>query len=350
VADRAAAAVARVVRAVALAALGQVTPPPARKETPEEWMARMAPVVEGLVFAADHPLAVKEITAVLLAQGEEMAGNDLVLFCLERIRDRYVATGAGIVLTQVANGWAMRTADVVTPFLRRAHEDKPFKMGRAALETLAIMAYRQPVTKPQVDDLRGVDSANAVKTLLDRQLIRVLGKSEEVGRPLLYGTTKVFLEAFNLKALSDLPTLREYQELSAENQALVDAQAPARDMGRIRDLAVPGARIISEQVESEGMQAMAELESAMGSASATGRTAEAILTGGGKLPPGVKVEDLKRVAAARAAADAAVAGEGAEPGDDNDLEGEAAREMLEQAAAPTPTDDDDDGDEPREEH
>ena len=92
------------------------------------------------------------------------------------------------------------------------------RLSRAQLETLSIVAYRQPITRPEIDDIRGVDSGGSLKTLLERQLVRILGKKEEPGRPLLYGTTREFLEFFNLRDLKDLPTLREYYDLSEEHK------------------------------------------------------------------------------------------------------------------------------------
>jgi len=96
----------------------------------------------------------------------------------------------------------------------------------AALETLSIVAYRQPITRPEVDDVRGVDCGPVLKTLLDRGLVRMIGKKEEVGRPILYGTTPEFLRIFSLKDLAELPTLREFHELGAAEMAKVDAEAP----------------------------------------------------------------------------------------------------------------------------
>jgi segregation and condensation protein B len=111
-----------------------------------------------------------------------------------------------------------RTSPVFAPFVREQVARKPVKMSRAQIETLAIVAYRQPVTRPEVDDVRGVDSGAVLKSLLERELVRILGKKDEPGRPMLYGTTSAFLEFFGLKGLSDLPTLREFTELSDESR------------------------------------------------------------------------------------------------------------------------------------
>ena len=104
---------------------------------------------------------------------------------------------------------------------------KPQRLTRAALETLAIIAYRQPVTRPEIEDIRGVDCGAVVKALLERRLVKILGKKEEPGRPMLYGTTQEFLEFFALKDLASLPTLREFHELSEEHRDIVEKAARA---------------------------------------------------------------------------------------------------------------------------
>src|SRR6478609_993268 len=101
---------------------------------------------------------------------------------------------------------------------------KPVRLSRAQLETLAIIAYRQPITRPEIDDIRGVDSGPVLKGLLERDLIRILGKKDEAGRPMLYGTTPSFMEVFSLKSLRDLPTLKEFTELSEESRESFEAE------------------------------------------------------------------------------------------------------------------------------
>jgi segregation and condensation protein B len=103
---------------------------------------------------------------------------------------------------------------------------KPQRLSRAMLEALAIIAYRQPITRPEIDEIRGVDCGPVLKTLLDRGFVRILGKKEDVGRPMLYGTTPEFLKTFSLKDLSELPTLQEFHELSEQQMASVDEKAP----------------------------------------------------------------------------------------------------------------------------
>ena len=116
----------------------------------------------------------------------------------------------------------LRTAPHSAPYVQKLLQAKPVRLSRAQLETLAIVAYRQPITRPEIDDIRGVDSGGTLKMLLERGLLRILGKKEEPGRPMLYGTTREFLEFFNLRDLRDLPTLREFYELSEEQRSDVE--------------------------------------------------------------------------------------------------------------------------------
>ena len=130
----------------------------------------------------------------------------------------------GIVLDEVAGGWLFRTSAKYAPFVRDLAGEKPVRLTRAQVETLAIAAYRQPITRPEIDEIRGVDSGATLKLLLERDLLRILGKKDEPGRPLLYGTTTQFLEFFGLKSLKDLPTLKEFTELSEESRQVAEAE------------------------------------------------------------------------------------------------------------------------------
>jgi segregation and condensation protein B len=167
-------------------------------------------VLEALIFASDRPLPAKELAR--LAKAERALVKEL----LAELSAEYHARG--FRLDEVAGGFAFRTSPAFAPFVREMAEKKPIRMSRAQIETLAIVAYRQPITRPEVDDVRGVDSGAVMKSLLERDLIRILGKKEEPGRPMLYGTTPQFLEFFGLKSLGDLPTLREFTELSDESR------------------------------------------------------------------------------------------------------------------------------------
>ena len=128
--------------------------------------------------------------------------------------------GRGIELIEVGNGYQFRSAPACADFVREFVAQKPIRLTRAQLETLALIAYRQPITRPEIDEVRGVDSGSAMRVLLERNLIKMLGRKDEPGRPLLYGTSPYFLEFFGMRSLKDLPTLREFTELSDENRAL----------------------------------------------------------------------------------------------------------------------------------
>jgi len=180
-------------------------------------------ILESLLFAADKPLGLKQL-------GELIGAIDLgpLSAAISDLEAMYQTRG--VQLHQVAGGYQFRTNPTNAAWVQKLLAAKPVRLTRAQLETLAICAYRQPITRPEIDDIRGVDSGAALKTLMDRSLIRILGKKEEVGRPLLYGTTREFLDFFSLRDLKDLPTLREFHELTEEHQAQVAAleeKAPA---------------------------------------------------------------------------------------------------------------------------
>lgn len=179
-------------------------------EAPE----RLRSIIESLLFASDKPLPARRLIELT---GERNSEN--VVAAVEALRADYA--DRGVVLHEVAGGFQFRTNPMNAHWVRQLLAGRPVKLSRAQLETLAIIAYRQPITRPEVDEIRGVDSGGTVKALLDRGLIRVLGKKEEPGRPMLYGTTKEFLEFFNLKDLKDLPTLREFYELNEDSMAKI---------------------------------------------------------------------------------------------------------------------------------
>jgi segregation and condensation protein B len=144
----------------------------------------------------------------------------------------------GIALDEVAGGYQFRTAARYAPFVRNLTQQKPTKLTRAQLEVLAIIAYRQPVTRPEIDDVRGVDSGSAIKVLLERDVIKIIGKRDDAGRPMLYATTNGFLELFGLKNLRDLPTLKEFAELSPESRDIYERRIgePLPGQGQGMDL------------------------------------------------------------------------------------------------------------------
>ena len=234
---------------------------------------RVRTVVESLLFVTDKPVTLDQLHE---ATGVERPRLEEALAQLGEIhRDG----ASGIVLTEVAGGWQFRTDPESGEFVRRFLRVKPQRLTRAALETLAIIAYRQPVTRPEIEDVRGVDSGAVVKALLERRLVKILGKKDEVGRPILYGTTREFLEFFALKDLSALPTLREFHELSEEHRALVDteAPAPAGTEGLVEELADPAFEQGLEEAAPGAEEAMEALEQAMEEVEARSKAAAASL-------------------------------------------------------------------------
>jgi len=188
---------------------GEVSPLPATLDD-----AQLLHLVEALIFAADKPITLPRLRQ--LTRVSDIARLEHALAQLaEHYRDR------GIALQQISGGYQLRTNPVYSSWVQQLIAGRPVRLSRAQLETLAIVAYRQPITRPEIDDIRGVDSSNTLRVLLDRALIRILGKKEEVGRPLIYGTTKEFLDFFSLGDLRELPTLREYSELTAESRQVM---------------------------------------------------------------------------------------------------------------------------------
>ena len=179
--------------------------------------SRLESIIESLLFASDKPLGLAELKRLL----GERDGKKIVA-ALETLFSR--RKGEGVEVVALSSGWHLRTNPENADWVGKLLVGRPVRLSRAMLETLAIVSYRQPVTRPEIDDIRGVDCGPVLKTLLDRGLVRIIGKKEEVGRPMLYGTTPEFLRLFNLRDLSELPTLREFYDLSAEDQSRVEAE------------------------------------------------------------------------------------------------------------------------------
>jgi len=185
-------------------------------------------LLEALVFASDAPIKPPELAKLAHAQQKQ------VKEVLTELKQDYATRG--IHLDEIAGGWVFRTSPLFAPFVRDLTKQKPVRLTRAQVETLAIIAYRQPITRPEIDDVRGVDTGPVLKLLLERDLVRILGKRDEPGRPIIYGTTGNFLEFFGLKSLKDLPTLREFTELSDESRdAFEDELGESPDAAPRRD-------------------------------------------------------------------------------------------------------------------
>ncbi len=178
-------------------------------------LTQLRSIIEALIFVSDGPLTVGAIALMLEQDGVTKADVETAV---EELKTKYANDPAsGITLNEVAGGFQFRTKTATAQFILRLNIPKPSKLSQQSLETLAIIAYRQPVVRSEIEDIRGVDSGGVLKTLLERGLIKIIGKRDEAGSPLIYATTSKFLEMFNLGSLHELPTLREYEELEKEH-------------------------------------------------------------------------------------------------------------------------------------
>lgn len=166
-------------------------------------------IIESLLFVADGPLTVARIAEVI-----DGVDKGTIQALIQEMQSDLEAVSRGLQLAEVAGGYQLRTAKVNADWVKKLLGGRPARMGRATLETLAIIAYRQPITKAEMEAIRGVDVDGVITTLLERNLIRAVARKDVPGRPFLYGTTAEFLQLFNMKDLTELPTLKETDEIS----------------------------------------------------------------------------------------------------------------------------------------
>jgi len=164
------------------------------------------PILESFFFVLDSPIRLEALVEILPESNKEA-----ILEGIRRIQAEYGDRSKGIELAEIAGGYQFRTKPGWAEWIHRLKRAKAVKLSQAALETLAIVAYRQPVIRPTVEEIRGVDTGSVLHTLLEKGLIKIMGRKELPGRPLVYGTTKAFLELFSLNSVSDLPKLQEVQ-------------------------------------------------------------------------------------------------------------------------------------------
>jgi len=171
--------------------------------------------LEALLFASDTPLSVKQLQEIFPEL--ERPAKSVIVAAIQQLNSDYA--NSALELQQVASGWRFQVKSEMSPWIARLFAKKPPKYSRAILETIAIIAYQQPVTRGNIEDIRGVTvSSHMINTLLEREWVKVLGHKEVPGRPALYGTTKVFLDYFNLSSLDDMPPLQELQNLVTEGE------------------------------------------------------------------------------------------------------------------------------------
>jgi segregation and condensation protein B len=172
-------------------------------------MAELMAIIEALVFVSDEPLTAKAMADVLKEE------RSWVQVACESLASEFNERNGGLMLREVAGGWQFATRPEHHEHVRAYLKSKPSaKLSLAALETLAVIAYKQPVTVPEILEIRGVQSSSAIKTLLDKRLIVAKGRKETVGRPMMYGTSKDFLLQFGLKDLSELPNVEDFEDLA----------------------------------------------------------------------------------------------------------------------------------------
>lgn len=179
-------------------------------------------IIESLLFVADEPLNVERLKKII-----PQTDTREIRQALSDLASAYDSRQTSFYLDEVAGGYQLRTRPAYTEWIRRLVQPKPARLSRAALETLAIIAYKQPVIRADIEHVRGVDSGGVLRMLMERKLIRILGRKEIPGRPLIYATTKLFLEIFGLKDLKELPSPQEIEALGADENNALEGQKHA---------------------------------------------------------------------------------------------------------------------------
>ncbi|MBM3249487.1 MAG: SMC-Scp complex subunit ScpB [Candidatus Omnitrophica bacterium] len=202
--------------------------------------------IEALLFASEKPLTLEQLRDAL----DNLNANE-VRAKIEELKSDYEATSRGLRIVEVAGGYRMITASGFAPFLKKLFKDRlKERLSKPALETLAIIAYKQPLTRSEIELLRNVNVDGVMKTLLDKDLIRITGRKKVPGRPIVYGTTRIFLEHFGLKSLDELPKMEDFSKFAEkveeaqiepiEEGAAVDLQnAPAEELNETKESSEP---------------------------------------------------------------------------------------------------------------
>ncbi len=205
-------------------------------------------IVEAALFAAARPLSLDQI--LKLFPEEERPERGAVRDVLATLEEEW--SGRGLELKQVGSGYRFQVRQELAPWIGRLHEERPPRYSRALLETLALIVYRQPITRAGIEEIRGVAvSSSIMKTLLEREWIRVVGHRDVPGRPALYGTTKKFLDDFNLKSLSELPPLAEIQPADPAQRELALEGLAAPDDAKEVQPETPAGPAVQEPAKEE---------------------------------------------------------------------------------------------------
>lgn len=210
------------------------------------------PILENLLFVSDTPIRLETLIEILPEFGQE-----IILKGIQQIQTDCREASRGVELVEVAGGYQYRTKPQWAEWVNRLKKVKALKLSQSALETLAIIAYRQPVIRPEIEQIRGVDSGWVVRTLMEKGLVKMMGRKDLPGRPMIYGTTKAFLELFGLNALTDLPNLKEVAPPGAEGE-------PPRAEGEENPPQPTPSPAEAALVEAEIEEVLEELESTEG--------------------------------------------------------------------------------------
>ncbi len=190
-------------------------------------------VLEAVLFSTSDVLTIRQILGIL-GQGDAARIKTLI----DELNADYETTNRTFRINRLGDGYQLRTLPMYKTWIRKIEPLRPIRLSQPALETLAIVAYRQPVTRAEVEHVRGVDSSSGLRNLLEKRLVRIIGKDHAPGRPLIYGTTRDFLSLFNLNSLKDLPTLEDFDLLPPP------VQPPAEEGGR--ELEVPTSALVQD--------------------------------------------------------------------------------------------------------
>jgi segregation and condensation protein B len=226
-------------------------------------------IVEALILGSPEPIPLARLVEIV-----PRARPALVRELVAELNAEYVAQGRAFEVCEVAGGYQVRTLPEYAPYLQQTLKARPLRLSQAALETLAVVAYRQPVTRAEIEHVRGVDVGAVLRSLMERKLVRLAGHREVAGRPLLYATTRRFLEIFDLPRLEDLPTLRDLRELASEPGA--EAPALSGSGAAAEEPEAGGSTANEEEPEAGGSAAGAEEPEAGGSAAAAERPEPAL--------------------------------------------------------------------------
>ena len=210
-------------------------------------------ILESLLFAAGEPVSLARMGNAL-----ESVPRDTIRQALTELTAAYLNDGRGLVLEEIAGGYQLRTPSAHAPYIRRLLSAKPPRLSRPLLETLSIIAYRRQVTRPEIEQLRGVDTGGVLETLLERGLIRIAGRKDAPGRPMFYETTPGFLELFGLKTLEELPDLEEFRAIEG---TLADALAGSVEQSAVipqSEMAIDDFAITKDIVDEINLEAAPE--------------------------------------------------------------------------------------------